>query len=107
MGPARETNRASGTAENTASNLEALIGVLQAPKVDLPTFKGDPMQYHIFMRAFDDNVERVISGPQLQVGAPRAVVHWGGGPSDPRMYPDAPGERIRWSATTAQRQIRR
>ena len=67
MGPARETSRASGTGENTANNLEALIGVLQAPKVDLPTFKGDPMQYHIFMRAFDDNVERVISDPSSKL----------------------------------------
>ena len=67
MGPARETTRASGTAENTASNLEALIGVLQAPKVDLPTFKGDPMQYHIFMRAFDNNMERVISDPSSKL----------------------------------------
>ena len=67
MGPARETTRASGTGESTANSLEALIGVLQAPKVDLPTFKGDPMQYHIFMRAFDDNVERVISDPSSKL----------------------------------------
>ena len=67
MGPARETSRASGTGESTANNLEALIGVLQAPKVDLPTFKEDPMQYHIFMRAFDDNVERVISDPSSKL----------------------------------------
>ena len=67
MGPARETSRTSGTGESTANNLEALIGVLQVPKVDLPTFKGDPMQYHIFMRAFDDNVERVISDPSSKL----------------------------------------
>ena len=67
MGPARETTRASGTGESTTNNLEALIGVLQAPKVHLPTFKGDPMQYHIFMRAFDDNVERVISDPSSKL----------------------------------------
>ena len=67
MGPVRETTRASGTRESTANGLEALIGVLQAPKVDLPTFKGDPMQYHIFMRAFGDNVERVISDPSSKL----------------------------------------
>ena len=67
MKPARQTSRVSGTGENTTSNLEALIGVLQAPKVDLPMFKGDPMQYHIFMRAFDDNVERVISDPSSKL----------------------------------------
>ena len=67
MGPVRETTRASGTGESTANSLEALIGVLQVPKVDLPTFKGDPMQYHIFRRAFDDNVERVISDPSSKL----------------------------------------
>ena len=67
IGPARETSRIGSTGESTANNLEALIGVLQAPKVDLPTFKGDPMQYHIFMRAFDDNVERVISDPSSKL----------------------------------------
>ena len=67
MGPARETTQASGTGESVTNNLEALIGVLQAPKVDLPTFKGDPMQYHIFMRAFDDNVGRTISDPSSKL----------------------------------------
>ena len=67
MGPTRETSRTSDTGENSANNQEVLIGVLQAPKVDLPTFKGDPMQYHIFMRAFDDNVERVISDPSSKL----------------------------------------
>ena len=67
LGPVRETSRTSGTEESVANNLEALIGVLQSPKVDLPTFKGDPMQYHIFMRAFDDNVERVISDPSSKL----------------------------------------
>ena len=47
--------------------MAALIGALQAPKVDLPTFKGDPMQYHIFMRAFDDNVERMLSDPSSKL----------------------------------------
>ena len=67
LGPVRGTSRTSGTEESIANNLGALIGVLQAPKVDLPTFKGDPMQYHIFMRAFDDNVERVISDPSSKL----------------------------------------
>ena len=67
MGPARETTRASGTGESAANDLAALIGVLQAPKVDLPTFKGDPMQYHTFMRAFDDNVGRTISDPSSKL----------------------------------------
>ena len=44
MGPARETPRANCTGESTINGMAALIGALQAPKVDLPTFKGDPMQ---------------------------------------------------------------
>ena len=66
-GPVREATRARDTGGSTANGLEALIRVLQAPKVDLPTFKGDPMQYHMFMRAFDDNVERVISDPSSKL----------------------------------------
>ena len=27
----------------------------------IPTFSGDPMSYQRFIRAFEDNVERVIS----------------------------------------------
>ena len=67
LDPARENSRAGSAGENTANNLEALIGVLQAPKIDLPSFKGDPMQYHTFMRAFDDNMERVISDPSSKL----------------------------------------
>ena len=62
-----DNSRAGSVGESTANNLKALIGVLQAPKIDLPTFKGDPMQYHTFMRAFDDNVERVISDPSSKL----------------------------------------
>ena len=65
--PAKENSRAGSTGENTANSLKALIGVLQAPKVELQTFKGDPMQYHTFMRAFDDNMERVISDPSSKL----------------------------------------
>ena len=34
-----------------------LIGVLQAPTVNLPTFNGGPMKYLIFMGAFEENVK--------------------------------------------------
>ena len=44
MGSVRETPRANYTGESTINGMAALIGALQAPKVDLPTFKGDPMQ---------------------------------------------------------------
>ena len=65
--PVKESSCANSAGENTANNLETLIGVLQAPMISLPSFKGDPMQYHTFMRAFDDNVERVISDPSSKL----------------------------------------
>ena len=65
--PVRENSRANSAGENTANNLETFIGVLQAPKISLPSFKGDPIQYHTFMRAFDNNVERVISDPSSKL----------------------------------------
>ena len=38
-----------------------LIRVLQAPRVNLPTFSGDPLQYFPFIRAFEENVERTLA----------------------------------------------
>ena len=37
-----------------------LMGVLQAPRVDLPEFNGDPMAYFPFIRAFEENVEKLL-----------------------------------------------
>jgi len=37
-----------------------LIGVLQAPRVDLPKFSGEPLEYHPFIRAFEENVEKTL-----------------------------------------------
>ena len=37
-----------------------LIGILQAPRVSLPTFDGDPMTYVPFIRAFKDIVEKTL-----------------------------------------------
>ena len=50
-----------------ADYLETLIGILRAPELDLPVFKGDPMQYHDIMRAFDDNMERVLNDPSSKL----------------------------------------
>ena len=38
-----------------------LVGVLQAPKVEMAKFNGDPLQYAPFMRAFEESVEKVVS----------------------------------------------
>ncbi len=38
-----------------------LINLLQAPKLDIPTFNGDPLKYYMFIRAFDANVQSKVS----------------------------------------------
>ena len=37
-----------------------LMGVLQAPKVSMPKFEGDLMGYFPFIRAFEENVEKLL-----------------------------------------------
>ena len=37
-----------------------LMGVMQAPKVSLMNFDGEPLRYHQFIRTFEENVEKVI-----------------------------------------------
>ena len=55
--------------------LAQLIGVLQAPAVIIPTFSGDPISYQRFIRAFEDNVERVISDDASRLARVRARLH--------------------------------
>jgi len=37
-----------------------LIDMMQAPKVEIPFFDGNPLQYYVFIRAFEENVERIM-----------------------------------------------
>ena len=53
-----------------ADHLETLIGIVRAPEINLLVFRGDTMQYHGFMRAFDDNVERVLNDPSSKLVRP-------------------------------------
>ena len=53
--------------EHSDNALEALyrqqtmmMGALQAPKIELMEFHGDPMLYHAFIRSFEENVERML-----------------------------------------------
>ena len=39
----------------------AMIGAMQAPRVELLEFNGDPMAYHEFIRSFEENVEKVLT----------------------------------------------
>ena len=36
------------------------MGALQAPKIELLEFHGDPMSYHSFIRSFEENVEKML-----------------------------------------------
>ena len=54
--------------QNPDNSLEALyrqqavmMGALQSPKIELLDFTGDPMQYHAFIRSFEENVEKMLS----------------------------------------------
>ena len=44
-----------------------MMGALQAPKIQLMEFHGDPMLYHAFIRSFEENVEKMLpdSGARL------------------------------------------
>ena len=53
--------------EHSDKTLEALyrqqtmmMGALQAPKIELMEFHGDPMLYHAFIRSFEENVEKML-----------------------------------------------
>ena len=37
-----------------------MMGALQAPKIELMEFHGDPMLYHAFIRSFKENVEKML-----------------------------------------------
>ena len=37
-----------------------MMGALQAPKIELLEFHGDPISYHSFIRSFKENVEKML-----------------------------------------------
>ena len=44
-----------------------LIGILSTPTVQIEPFSGDVMQYPLFRRQFEDNVERMVSDPSRRL----------------------------------------
>ena len=38
-----------------------LIDILEAPKLEIPSFNGDPLKYYVFIRAFEINVDKKIN----------------------------------------------
>ena len=58
----------SSTPSDHSTNLNDLIGqqreiinILSAPPVEIPLFDGSPLMYYPFMRAFEENVEKVVT----------------------------------------------
>ena len=46
---------------------EELMAIMNLPKVELETYNGDPMQYHTFIAAFEENVDKVIRDSQIKL----------------------------------------
>lgn len=44
-----------------------LLSLLNMPKVELQTFNGDPLQYHQFIKAFEQNVGCICSDSDLKL----------------------------------------
>ena len=44
------------------NDLSELVGIMQAPRVELPKFRGDPLEYATFITAFEQGVERLVKG---------------------------------------------
>ena len=46
---------------------QAILDIMQAPKAELSVFDGNPLKYYPFIRAFEDNVDKVVkdSGSKL------------------------------------------
>ena len=63
----RSPSSQASSSRSTEDHLETLylqqsrlLGVLQAPKVSISSFDGDPMAYFPFIRAFEENVEKLL-----------------------------------------------
>ena len=41
--------------------LGQLVVALRAPTITIPNFNGNPLEYHSFIRAFEENVEKLVS----------------------------------------------
>ena len=44
-----------------------MMGALQAPKIELLEFHGDPMSYHSFIRSFEENVEKMLPDDEARL----------------------------------------
>ena len=49
------------------SERDNALATLNLPKVTLDTFNGDPKRYHAFIKAFDCNVDIVVTNPDMKL----------------------------------------
>ena len=56
----RDRERSDKALEALYRQQTMMMGALQAPKIELMEFHGDPMLYHAFIRSFEENVEKML-----------------------------------------------
>ena len=66
----RDSNRDTQTDDTEQSgefSLARMMGAMQAPRVAIQDYPGDPMSYHQFVREFEENMEKLLpdSGARL------------------------------------------
>ena len=53
-------DRSPSRGDQSTDPMSQMLALLAAPKLELPIFSGDPLQYHKFTRSFKINVESMI-----------------------------------------------
>ena len=46
---------------------EELMAIMNLPKVELDVYDGDPLKYHIFMAAINQNVDQVVQDGNIKL----------------------------------------
>ena len=46
---------------------EELMAIMNLPRVELDVYDGDPLKYHIFMAAFDQNVDQIVQDGNIKL----------------------------------------
>ena len=64
---------------------QQLIHAMTAPKLEIPTFDGNPMNYYTFIRAFDENVDKMMSDDGAKLARLRQYCVGGGQKSSGSM----------------------
>ena len=63
----REPRYSHPSTQSSVDITERLIDAIQAPKAIIPKFSGDPVHYHKFISAFQNNVESKLTDPTARL----------------------------------------